>query len=541
MNQESPIVSDIRRISPIWIVPLIALLIAGWLAVKAWRETGPEIEVIFDDAAGITVGKTQVKFRDVVIGQVKDIKLSSNFEKVAVLIELDRQVESLISVHSRFWVVSPRISLSKISGLDTLLSGVYIEMDPGGPGSFENHFSGLTEPPSIRSYEKGTQFTLLAEELGSLDIDSPVYHRQIPVGEVTRYRLRPNEGKVDISIFVHAPYDQLIKDRTRFWNVSGIDFKLGATGLSANMETLSSLLSGGLAFETPPDIKGTSKPAQPGSEFFLFTDKEAVAEGALTVSYPYLIRFNSSVRGLTKGAPVEFRGIQVGKVEHVGLNYGIDEDRLVDVAISIQPERVDPNNVPSVAELNRILNTLASQGMRAQLKPRNILTGALYIDLVPDYSNEPQDDHQENAIARYGDYWVLPSAKNQELQIVRRVSDIAKRLEALPFESIGQNLNKGLEGFASVMNGTQEREIVQKIDSLLQNMYSTSDSLSDTVHNMQTILVDLDQMVAPDSPLHYRLIEMLKDVSQAASAMQALGDQLSREPNALILGREEAK
>lgn len=538
IDHNTPEVKEISRISPVWIVPIIALCIAGWLALKAWQEQGPQIEIIFDDAAGITVGKTQVKYRDVVIGQVQDIKLSKDFQKVAVYVELDPQVESLISVHSRFWVVSPRISLSKISGLDTLLSGVYIEMDPGQPGSYETRFEGLTEPPSVRSYEEGTQYTLLSEELGSLDIGSVVYHKQIPVGEVTRYRLLAEKGKVEISIFIKSPYNRLIKESTKFWNVSGIGFELDADGLSAKMETLSTLVSGGLAFDTPPDIEVKANLAESGRMFYLFEDKEAVAEGALTVSYPYLIRFNGSVRGLSKGAPVEFRGIQVGKVEHVELNYGIDADRLVNIAVSIQPERVNPKNKLSFEELNELLNQLVSNGMRAQLKPRNILTGSLYVDLVPEYQPEPNSDAQ---MARYGGYWVLPSAKNQELQIVRRVSDIAKRIEALPIENIGKNLDGGLQGFSDIMTETQERKIVEDIDRLLQSLNGSTGSLADTIVTMRRTLESVDQTIASDSPLHYRLMEMMEDVGSAAASLEGLTDRLSRDPSALLLGTQEEK
>jgi len=539
MTDNNPTQSQANKLSPIWIVPLLALLIAAWLAVKAWQEKGPEILVVFDDAAGIAVGKTDVRFRDVVVGKVTNIKLSDDFQKVTTRIELDPQVKSLISEFTRFWVVSPRISLGRVSGLDTLLSGVYIEMDPGERGAVRSHFEGLREPPSVRSYQQGTQYILLAEDLGSLDIGSPVYHRKIPVGEVTRYRLLPEKGKVEIRIFINAPHDKLIRTNTKFWNVSGIGFDIGANGITARMETLSSLVSGGLAFNTPSYTTNKAALANSGREFYLFTDQEAVAEGALTISFPYLLRFASSVRGLTKDAPVEFRGIQVGKVEHVGLNYGLTADKQVNVVISIQPERVNPNNTPTLNELNKLMESLVNSGMRAQLKTRNILTGSLFVDLVPN-ARKPGKDASK-MLTRFDEYYVLPSSKNQQLQIVQRVSDIAQRIEQLPMESIAKNLNASLNGTAKLVNDINRKKIINDVDHLLSNLNGSSDSLTHTLATMKQTLETFDQAIAPDSELHYLLKEMLKDVSETSHEMKAFAEQLSRDPSSLLLGREEVE
>jgi len=539
MSDNIPNISPTNKVSPIWIVPLLALLIAGWLALKAWQNKGPEVQIIFDDAAGIVVGKTQVKFRDVVVGSVTNIKLTNDFQKVTTRIELDPQVKSLVSEFTRFWVVTPRISLSGVSGLDTLLSGVYIEMDPGDRGEYRSRFEGLTEPPSVRSYQQGTQYILLAEELGSLDIGSPVYHRQIPVGEVTRYRLLPEKGKVEIRIFINAPHDKLIRTNTKFWNVSGIGVEIGANGIVAKMETLSSLVSGGLAFNTPSFMTNKASVANSGSQFYLFNDQKAVAEGAFTFSFPYLLRLDSSVRGLVKGAPVEFRGIQVGKVEHVGLNYGISANKLVNVVISIQPERVNPNNTPTLNELNKLMGSLVSAGMRAQLKPRNILTGSLYIDLVPNHSKQTKG--LNGTLKRFNNYWVLPSSKNQQLQIFKQVSDIAQRIEQLPIEDIANNLNNSLSSTAKIVKDIDKNRIIHDINNLLTNLNGSSDSLTNTIATMQSTLETIDQVIAPDSAVHYQLLEMLKDVSAASISMKAFSDELSRNPNTLILGRDEEK
>lgn len=537
MSDNHPHLTRVSNISPIWILPLIALLIAGWLALRAWQERGPEIQIVFDDAAGITVGKTRVKFRDVIVGDVIDTKLSDNFEKVSVFVEMDPQVAPLLSENTRFWVVAPRISLGGVSGLDTLLSGVYIEMDPGEPGVKRRRFEGLVEPPSVRSFEQGTQYILMSEALGSLDIGSTVYHRQVPVGEVTRYRLMPDAGRVEIRIFIQSPYDRLIKTSTTFWNVSGIGFELGADGLVANIESMAAVIAGGLAFSTPPDIDGDQVVAPAGSQFLLFDDREAVAEGALTYSYPFLLKFNASVRGLVVGSPVEFRGIQVGKVEHVGLDAGITTDREIDVVISIQPERINPEDAPTLAQLNELFATLAAEGMRAQLKTRSFLTGSLYVDLVPDHAKPSKDSEQK--LAQHGDYLLLPTADSEYSQIARRVSDIAASIAELPFDSIGQNLDHSLRGMATIMADLNKAKIVDDVDNLLSGLNGSAQSLDQAINGMRDTIQSIDSVVAPDSKLQHRLTEMLEDVSDAAESLETLTDELARYPDALLRGKND--
>ncbi|MFK8020251.1 MAG: intermembrane transport protein PqiB [Pseudomonadales bacterium] len=537
MNDNHPHLTRVSNISPIWIVPLLALLIAGWLALRSWQERGPEIQIVFDDAAGIAVGKTKVKFRDVVVGEVIETRLSSNFEKVTVFVEMDPQVAPLLSESTRFWVVAPRISLGGVSGLDTLLSGVYLEMDPGEPGAKQRVFDGLTEPPSIRSYQQGTQYTLRSEQLGSLDIGSLVYHRQVPVGEVTRFKLLPEAGRVETRIFIKAPYDELIMTNTTFWNVSGLSFEFGSEGLVADVESFAALMSGGLAFSTPPDISGEHARAEAGAQFHLFDDREAVAEGALTYSYPYLLKFVASVRGLSVGAPVEFRGIQVGKVEHVGLDAGIASDREIDVVISIQPERINPDDAPTLAELNELFATLVAEGMRAQLKTRSFLTGSLYVDLLPEHERKFKGELAP--LTQQGDFLLLPTADSEYSRIARRLGDIAQNIAELPFDSIGKNLDSSLHEVATMMGDLNKARIVDDVDELIGGLNGSAQSLDKAIDGMRDTIHSIDSVVAPDSALQHRLTEMLEDVSDAADSLENLTDELARYPDSLIRGKND--
>ncbi len=534
MNDKRPLMTNVRSMSPVWFVPLVALLIAMWLAFRAWQAGGPHIVVVFDDATGMSVGKTLVRYRDVVVGQVKDIKLSEDFEKVSVHIEMDHDIDELISENSRFWVVTPRITLGGVSGLETLVSGVNIEMDPGEAGEPRSSFIGLNEPPGVRSYEQGTQYRLRADTLGALDIGSPIYHRQVRVGEVTRYQLLPDEGQVEIRIFIDAPYNALIRNNTDFWNVSGIGAELGAKGVKLKVESLVSVIAGGLAFSTPPSLGEKQKLAKADRRFYLFEDEDAVNEGALSLSYPFLLRFGSSVRGLTAGAPVEFRGIQVGKVQNVGLEYAFDATRKVDVIIAIQPERIDPDRTPSKDELVELLEELVAEGMVARLKPKNILTGSLYVDLVP-------ESGKGGSLQKVGIYTELPTADSEYAQIARRLRDFVGKVQDLPIETIGKNVDGSLAGLKRMIDDLNSAQIVGDIDSLVEGLRGSNSSLSTTMKELEGTLKSIDGSVAPDSPLHYRLNDMLGNVSDAAKSLEELADELTRNPNALIVGKKERK
>ncbi|MEY4588579.1 MAG: hypothetical protein RL497_655, partial [Pseudomonadota bacterium] len=249
MNLPKPMLTPLQKLSPVWLIPLVALIIALWLAVNSWQEKGQEIEILLNAAAGIEVGKTQVRLKDVPVGKVSKMQLTADLSQVRLTVTLEREIAKHLSSNSRFWLVSPRISVAGVSNLGTLVSGVYIVMDPGEAGTFSTHFEGLAEPPAIESSVKGTPFVLRADSLDSVDIASPVYYRQLKVGEVTGYKLSENGDAVEIRIFVKAPHDKLITHHSRFWNVSGFDINLGADGLKAQMASLVSFLGGGISFE----------------------------------------------------------------------------------------------------------------------------------------------------------------------------------------------------------------------------------------------------------------------------------------------------
>jgi len=305
-------------ISIVWLVPLVAVLIGGWLVFTALSEKGPEITITFKSADGLEAGKTKIKYKDVQLGQVSAIKLSEDLSTVIVTAELVKEAENFISVNTRFWVIRARVGVSGVSGLGTLFSGAYITLDPGKPGNTTHHFKGLELPPLVTADLPGSLFLLKADSRGSLDIGSPVYYRKIQVGQVVEYHLAEDGHTILFKIFINAPYHAYVYQNTRFWNASGIDFKLDTQGVRIDTESLVSILIGGIAFGIP-QAEAPNTPAEPEAMFRLFRNMDEAKERTYWLKSKSILYFDESVRGLDIGAPVEFWGILMGEVIDVKL------------------------------------------------------------------------------------------------------------------------------------------------------------------------------------------------------------------------------
>jgi len=527
-----PQVSRTKVLSPVWFVPLLALFIAVWLALRAWQASGPLIEIEFKDASGIAVGKTHVRYRDVEIGEVKKIHLSDDFTTVQVVVEMERHVSRLITDKSNFWVVSPRISLSGISGIETLLSGVYIEMDSAGEGEgkTETQFVGLEEAPSVRSYDMGSSYQLIADTLGTLDVGSPIYHRRVPVGEVTGYKLLPDQDKVQVRFFVKAPYNELIKEHSQFWNVSGFDATIGIEGVNLEVGSLNALIAGGVEFDTPPSLNTAVVTAKPQYSFYLFSDRDAVSEGAISVSYPFLLRYKGSVRGLKVGAPVEYLGIQVGQVQHIALERDASQGRHINVVVGIQPERMSSGELLSEEMVYQEIEDLVRDGMQARLHSGSLIGGSLFVDLVPNVVKKGE-------FLRVGKYPELPTADSEYSQIARQLASIVQRVNSIPFDKIGKDLQGSLSALRSVADDFQKGDVANKTADLMDNLKKASVGLDGTFDQLEQTLRSIDQTVAPDSMLSHALNETLNDISDASKSMEQLTDELYRYPDALLRGK----
>lgn len=525
------LVQKVSGISPIWIVPVVALGIALWLAVQARLEHGANVVIEFESATDIKPGQTQIKLNDVKVGTVKDVKLTSDLKSVRVYAEIDREVSSHLSVNTRFWVVTPRISASGVSNLNTLISGVHIVMDPGESGRYATEFKGLSESPLFQSDEPGTSYVLQAEELGSLDIASPIYYRQIRVGEVTGYKLSESREQVDINIFVRAPYDELVQTRSRFWNVSGFGFSIDAEGMKARMASLTSLISGGIAFDNAVGFENATL-AESGAKFYLYLDRESVLEGRFDVKHYYRLQFSGSVRGLTLGAPVEFRGIRVGEVVDVVLESADNLDDVLQVYIALEPQRLEHNENPSRENVDARMEDLVNQGLRAQMRTASLLTGSKFIDLVFSGESEAKFIRSEN-------YSEIPTISDPSEALTQQASEVMDKISKIPFDDIGNNLSTSLASLNTILSTLEKKNTAGKIDDAFGNLEETLASANDALKQLNTTMQSMDHAISPDSELKYELTEMLKAVGDAANSVQLFVDELNRHPNALISGAKK--
>lgn len=523
------------RISLIWLIPLVAAVIAAWLGWRTVSREGSTVTLTFRGADGLTAGQTRVRHKAVELGQVEAIRLSDDMSHVVVRIKMQREAEPYLTDNARFWVVRPRISSGSLSGIETLVSGSYIEMDPGSrDGQRQLEFTGLEQPPGVRTGEPGRTFTVKAQRLGSLGPGAPVFYRDITVGEVLGYDIGDGTGPVAVHLFIRAPYDSFVRHGTHFWNASGLSVQIGSEGVHVEVASLQAVLSGGVAFDSPSRSKADAQEAAPGTEFPLFNNfNEAQASGYST-KLAFATYFESSVRGLVRGAPVEFFGIQVGTVSSVALqlNPATGEAR-VRVRLEVQPERIMNEDEVKSDDTMDATRRLVQRGMRAQLQTASYLTGqrVVALDFVP--NPRPADVVMEG-----GDI-VLPSQGGGLDNILVAASDIAGKLDRLPLDQIGQNLNNALRSASGAMNSVQD--LVKRTDAgltpTLRRLPEITASLQDAAAKAGRTFGSIEASYGNNSQFQRELERAMVQVGDTARSIRLLADFLDRHPEALVRGR----
>ncbi|MEQ8391621.1 MAG: MlaD family protein [Thalassospira sp.] len=544
-----PGVPDVKkgwsRFSIIWLVPLVALIIGGWLLWRDIVSKGPEISVTFQTADGISAGKTAVRYRDVDVGQVIGINLAEDLDHVRLTIRMDADFSEYLTENTRFWVVRPRVTVRGITGLDTIVSGAYIEVVPDKTGERERSFVGEEEPQLVHDDEDGTRFVLKAEELGSLGTGTPVLLRGIEVGEVLETELDEKADGVSIPVFIRKPFDALVKRDTRFWDSSGIALDLNADGLSVRAQSVRSVLAGGINFYTP-DVSVNEDQAPAETIFRLHSSLEKAELLAQGYSQKYILYFDSSVRGLSRGAPVDFNGIRVGTVESVDLEYVVSQRSFrVPVVVTIEPERVQLVGA-NVGDLDpeATVKKLVADGLRARLKTGSFITGQLFVDL----SMNPVSP------ARYlgdrnGNIPELPTLPQKLDEIANSLTSLLEKVETFPLEEIGIRLLGTVEGMENIVTSpaltqgmTSLQQAAAGISSLVDNLDSSVLPATQTALDAaREALGGVRDVTSPSSPVRYNLEQALKELSATARSLRDLTEFLEQNPSALILGKSGPK
>jgi len=535
-----------RSFSIIWVVPIIALLIGGWLTFKAMSEKGPEITITFETADGLVAGKTSVKFKDVDVGKVTKLELNDDASGVVATVEMTNNASSYLTDKTQFWVVRATVAAGEISGLGTLLSGAYIGCNPSTEGKKQTHYKGLEKPPILTADLPGRHFVLKSKELGSLDLGSPIYYRGIKVGQVVDYDFDETAEAVLFKVFIRDPFHKKVTDNTRFWNASGVDFTMDATGIKMDTQSLVSIMLGGVAFDLPEHAQ-QGEQAEEDKDFLLYEDRDASNEVTYNIKQYYLMYFNQSVRGLSPGAPVEILGIKVGEVVKVELLFDQTTlEFLIPVLVYFEPERLNlliteegkvARGTAKAEEIeatqkdkqgrNMVVKELVARGFRAQLKTGNLLTGQLFVDLA-NYPDAPPKE----LMTEQG-YTVFPTISAPFEQIVNRVDNILKKFEKVPFDKIGMDLQLAVESLTKTldeikdMSGNINQETVPKINAALDQM--------------QEAMKGVESTLGPDSALSYNARQVTNELSMAIRSIRSLLEYLERDPQALLLGKEGGK
>ncbi|MTI14472.1 intermembrane transport protein PqiB [Sansalvadorimonas verongulae] len=517
-----------RKLSILWLLPLLALMIGGWMLWYHYSHMGPRITISFHTADGIESGKTQVKFRNVVVGEVVGVQLDNDLSGINATVQMTAESTKLIHDDTRFWIVRPRVSAGGISGLSTLLSGTYIELSPGTSDVSAERFVGDENPPVSQPDAAGLRVSLYSHKRGSLSIGDPVLYSGFQVGKVEEVSFDLKNRQVRYQLFINEPYNQLVSDETRFWNASGIDLKADAAGVVLRMEGLETVLSGGVAFATPEGATA-SVPVSDNHIFKLYPDFNSTTEQEYSVGYDFVLLFDETVRGLEPGAEVSFRGIKIGYVKRIALDIFTkkvgSQKNAIPVVISVQPERIGKPGA-SKKEVVQMLNDAIHEGMRASLKSGNLLTGGKFVD-VDFYEHEAT---KKVKLTMFHNYPVLPTKPGEFSGIGEQVSTLLTKLNDLPLEKTVADLNRTLSAAEKSM---------ASLHSLLddKNTKQLPDSAAQTLKTARKLLGDYSAQGAAYKDLQGTLNSLQTLVWQ----LKPIVRELSQQPNSLIFNREPEK
>jgi paraquat-inducible protein B len=541
-----------RRVSVIWLVPLVAIAIGAWLAWDTLSKRGPRITISFETAEGLQPGQSQLKFKDIVFGTVSGVALSPDHTRALVTVATTREAAPLLTDKTLFWVVKPRLFAGNLSGLETLVSGSYIGMlPPPSGGNSQTEFVGREDPPVLEAAVAGRTFLVTAKRLGSISLGSPVFFRDLDVGEVLGWDIADMAESVTIHVFVRAPFDGYVHDGSRFWNASGVSVKLGGTGVDVQFESLRAIVLGGIAFETPTTA-GQGNVSVENHVFPLFPDQDAANNASYTRKIPLVSYFPGSVRGLGPGSEVTIHGLVVGHVLGVRLRYDADRDAIVaPVRYEVEPERIVGIGATSVyATAADAVNDLVKRGLRATLDSASLITGQQFValDFVP---NAPPA-----AAGREGEDFVLPTTEGGGFASLQAsATQLLENVNNIPFKQIGDSLDGILRAANNIANGAELRQtltglsvtigkakdLLQHIDDgvapTMRQLPEVATTLQKTLTNANRLVLSLDNGYGDNTKFNRDLARLLVQLNEALGSIRSLADLLARHPEALIKGR----
>ncbi len=522
-----------RQISlAVWIVPLLAVVVGGWMIYKYYAKLGPLVEITFKQSGGLEPKNSYIKFRDVKVGVVERVEILKRSEGVKVYARMNKDVEPFLNETTKFWIVKPEIGAGKIRGLDALVSGSYIQMYAKLGKESRYSFKGLDEPPLNVGEEPGSTFRLVAQSSYDLSPGSPIYYKEMEVGRVEKVQLAPDGKRVYVYVFVKKPYDRFVNATTKFWKIGAVRFALGDGGVDVQMRSLSQIVAGGVEFGTKDLEALPSK-----GDYYLYASKEEANRKRIGVGQEdfreFLMRFDENVGYLQVGAPVKLDGFVVGKVEDIvsGLNIQqrkIDSYVVVSLDLSSFKQSLTDDGFAN-------LQTLVKEGLRARLEESNPFLGSLYVNLVFTEANA--------SLQKMGEIYIFPTAPAKRNQVVAMIEQILDKIKNMPLEETLQSITelarqsteplkdallamkRSLQDLDELLRQKGTKELPQKVAKSLEELESTLRSYK-----------ELAQSYGSNSLFKDRLDALLKDLDRATKDARKLLKKLDKKPNAIIFG-----
>jgi paraquat-inducible protein B len=518
----------------VWIVPITAAGIVIWLAVRTLVARGPDIQIVFHSVEGLQARQSTIQHRGVTVGTVEQLELAPDMSQVVVHARITRAAARWLNENTKFYIVSPRVSVEGISGLSTLVSGSYIEMSPAPGKGEQRKFIGLDDAPGVDPSTPGRTFMMSTSDLGSLTRGSPISYHGVSVGEVQDYAISPDGQHINVTAFIRSPYDGLVHPETRFWNAGGVDVALGAQGLRIRANSWQQLLSGGIAFETPPAALKTA-PSATGAAFPLYDNRRAAFRDPRSTQIVYIADFSGNLRGVDAGTPVELEGVDIGQVRDSQLRYDPKAHTLTTlVTIAIDPDRIQIQNMPRPANTDsgqaaqQWIETLVAHGLRAQVTTANLITGLkiIALDMVKG-AGPARVEHVDQ-------YLKLPTTSSQDVtEILQSLRDVLNNLERA---TSGPEIGHAIKSLDATLTNLEKltSDVQPDVKELIRSLRATSDAAQDALQSVHG-LVGRGGSEGPD------LSQLMKQLTDAARSVRGLADYLDRHPEALLRGRREEK
>lgn len=523
-----------KQVSAIWIIPILALAMGAWMLFQYIDSTGPEITLKLPTAEGIEVGKTEIKALNVKVGVITDVKLSEDYDYIIATAQMNKDADRMLREDSMFWVVKPRIGREGVSGLETLLSGAYIQLQPGNSKVEKEHFDVLDVPPVASPDAEGLRIVLTHHEAGKLGVGDPVIYKGFTVGRVETTSFDVETRRALYQLFIFKPYNSLVRTKTHFWLTSGVDLQLNAEGFEVKFGSLESLITGGVTFDTVPGLGAGDEVTEDMSHFRLFDDVKQVREGMYDEYIQFVMMFEESVRGLKAKAPVEYRGLRIGTVMKVPMRMPRPEEdfsaKKIPVLVRIELGRVY-ENLPSsqLPKFKEKLKEEFAKGLRGTLKTGNLLTGALYID------TDFYPDEKPYVPSKFEDYDVFPTKQGGFAQVQRQVNDFLAKLNSLPMEDTLNSLNKTLKNSEKTL--ASATRVANSVERLL-NQEDTKAIPVDIRKSLEQLRITLDGY-GPNSTMYSEMESTLKELEQVMTEFKPVLKQLNEKPNSLVFGEDE--